>query len=355
MGMEKAPWIRKRRGEFEKFDNNEWKVIAEDDVCTLPKLSSQLWLTIYNLVMDPQCRQRYEMKSHRKDNLLRLRRFLNEIVFDQIPPLVELLRTLEELSITGHYTQMQTSNLPGQRPDPKDTISSAFFVELVAEVRETLLQMYRGRWARIAAQQKEEIFTKETEAELKRLPDMMCLPRLEGEDYEALEANVGDNDNVGKRKGSNSKDNWINEIARDIGIEPSGSTSTTSWSSSSTSTTSAESVPSTSTTSAESSSSTKAESSTTSSSTSTTAMTSSSSSTSSSASSTNKKKSVKKTDYDKENLLPERDVKNRINFDTPAMRELYEKVHPGSKDSPNSHAQAAGSYVGGGNDIDDMD
>ena len=77
--MEKAPWVRKRRGEFEKFEKNEWKIITEDELGRLPKLSVQLWLTIYNLVMDGQCRSRYEMKSHRKENLLKLRRFLNEV------------------------------------------------------------------------------------------------------------------------------------------------------------------------------------------------------------------------------------------------------------------------------------
>jgi len=63
--------------------------------------------------MDPQCRARYEIKSHRKENLLRLRRFLNEVIFDQLPPLTELLRTLEELAISGHLTQQAV--LPGQR------------------------------------------------------------------------------------------------------------------------------------------------------------------------------------------------------------------------------------------------
>ncbi|CAD7932624.1 unnamed protein product [Amoebophrya sp. A120] len=212
--MEKAPWVRKRRGEFEKFDKNEWKVIHEDDLCTLPKLSSQLWLTIYNLVMDPQCRQRYDMRSHRKDNLLKLRRFLNEIVFDQIPPLVELLRTLEELSITGHYTQMTQPTLPGQQRDNTDQISSAFFVELVAEIREALLQTYKGQWKQIATQQMETIFTKETKEEMQRLQDMIAIPRLE-EDPE--NEHLLKNEQFGDDK--KSMDEWIKEVAKERGID----------------------------------------------------------------------------------------------------------------------------------------
>eukprot|EP00392_Amoebophrya_sp_AT5.2_P015911 g16134.t1 len=191
--MEKAPWIE------------------EDDLCTLPKLSSQLWLTIYNLTMDPSCRNRYEMRSHRKDNLLRLRRFLNEIVFDQIPPLVELLRTLEELSITGHYTQMAQPTLPGQKADP-GSISSAFFVELVAEVREALLQTYRGRWGTIADRQMAEIFVKESPEEMKRLQDMICLPRLEGEDEELSTARQDLEESLGGK----SMEEWIAEVGKDL-------------------------------------------------------------------------------------------------------------------------------------------
>ncbi|CAD7954075.1 unnamed protein product [Amoebophrya sp. A25] len=282
--MEKAPWIRKRRGQFEKFEKNVWKVIEEDDLCTLPKMSSQLWLTMYNLIMDSQCRQRYEMRGHRKDNLLRLRRFLNEIVFDQIPPLVELLRTLEELAIAGQLTQVQTTNLPGQRPNPSDSISSAFFVELVAEVRESLMQRYRGRWESVARTQKEEIFTKETEAEMKRLPDLMCIPRLDDEDEpETLEARVGQNAFEGKK----TSDDWIAEVARDIGIEPRKPGSK-------------ESIGETTATASESE------------------------------------------NADKENAVPE------INFDTPAMRELYQKVHGRKGAPPTVDAVPQG-------DIDEMD
>ena len=38
----------------------------------------KVWLTIYNLIMDQECRSRYELTSFRKENLLRLRRYINE-------------------------------------------------------------------------------------------------------------------------------------------------------------------------------------------------------------------------------------------------------------------------------------
>lgn len=49
--------------------------------------------------MDPECRKKYELTDYRKNNLLRLRKYMNEILLDQLPNLSFMLRTLEELSI----------------------------------------------------------------------------------------------------------------------------------------------------------------------------------------------------------------------------------------------------------------
>merc|ERR1740121_2491415 len=98
-----------------------------DDEGRLPKLHTQVWLTIYNLVMDGECRSRYMMTSYRRENLLRLRRYINEVVVDQLPPLTNLHRTLEELSISGQFTGAG-QNMPAAAASP-------FVVELVAEAR----------------------------------------------------------------------------------------------------------------------------------------------------------------------------------------------------------------------------
>lgn len=43
--------------------------------------------------------RKYEMTSYRKQNLLRLRKYMNEVLLDQLPMLNEMLRGLEELNI----------------------------------------------------------------------------------------------------------------------------------------------------------------------------------------------------------------------------------------------------------------
>jgi hypothetical protein len=172
--MEKAPWVRKNKlnGRIEKFEDHEWQVVEADDEGRLPKLHTQVWLAIYNLIMDQECRSRYELSSVRRENLLRLRRYINEVVVDQLPPLTNLHRTLEELSISGRFTGADSSN----------TMASPFVVELVAEVREALLRTYEGRWQEVADQQMKDVFVKETPEELKRLSNMISIPKEMFED-----------------------------------------------------------------------------------------------------------------------------------------------------------------------------
>lgn len=162
--IEKAPWVKTNaRGEVMKFDKHEWVFVGEEDMGTLPELMVQCFLAVHNLTMDGECRSRYAMHSYRKENLLRLRRFLNEVVFDQVPPLANLLRTLEELSITGQFTGVSDNPTP-------------FVVEIIPEVRETLVQCYEGRYEAVAAEQRGTVFVRETQEELQSLVTMFTMP-----------------------------------------------------------------------------------------------------------------------------------------------------------------------------------
>eukprot|EP00929_Paragymnodinium_shiwhaense_P046737 TRINITY_DN23786_c0_g1_i1.p1 TRINITY_DN23786_c0_g1~~TRINITY_DN23786_c0_g1_i1.p1 ORF type:complete len:614 (+),score=124.73 TRINITY_DN23786_c0_g1_i1:62-1903(+) len=166
--MEKAPWVRKDRvtGRIQKFEDNSWENVPDDDEGRLPKMHTQVWITIYNLVMDADCRNRYELSSFRRENLLRLRRFINEVVVDQLPPLTNLHRTLEEMSISGRFTGAG---------DPQ--AASPFVVELVADARETIVRTYQDRWQEVADHQLKEVLVKESPDELKRLGQMISIPK----------------------------------------------------------------------------------------------------------------------------------------------------------------------------------
>ena len=44
-----------------------------------------MWLSIANLVVEPKSRAKYRFDEWRKDRLLTLKRFMNELLFDQMP------------------------------------------------------------------------------------------------------------------------------------------------------------------------------------------------------------------------------------------------------------------------------
>ena len=50
-------------------------------------LVMQVWLAINNLVVEPKARAKYNMDEYRKDKLVGLKRYLNELMFDQLPVL----------------------------------------------------------------------------------------------------------------------------------------------------------------------------------------------------------------------------------------------------------------------------
>jgi hypothetical protein len=58
----------------------------------------QVWLSINNLVVDPNCRAKYNLDDFRKEKLLQLRRFMNQLLIDQLPVLSDLQRVLDELA-----------------------------------------------------------------------------------------------------------------------------------------------------------------------------------------------------------------------------------------------------------------
>jgi len=69
--------------------------------------------------------RKYEITSFRKQNLLRLRKYMNEVLLDQLPMLADMLRGLEEMNIQQEPQALSTSN--------------AFIVQMLPEVRTRLL------------------------------------------------------------------------------------------------------------------------------------------------------------------------------------------------------------------------
>ena len=141
--LEIKPWIRTNsKGEEEKFEDQQWTVIKPHERGKLTKIEAQIWLTIYNMFMTNDTSRKYEMTNFRKQNLLRLRKFMNEVLLDQLPMLADMLRGLEELNIQGDPGAVSTSN--------------AFVVQTLPEIRTRLLA--NKNWREIADQQANTFF-----------------------------------------------------------------------------------------------------------------------------------------------------------------------------------------------------
>ncbi|KRX01979.1 hypothetical protein PPERSA_07624 [Pseudocohnilembus persalinus] len=167
--IEEKPWLRiNARNEREKYENSKWTVVPKSEYNKLPKLEAQVWITIYNLFMDPECRNKYELSEQRKNNLLRLRKYMNELLLDQIPNLSLMLRSLEELAI------MNTQTVPLNNP---------FVVEQIPKVKTALLENNKNKWAEIAQHQRENFFTQSQqslEEDMKKLSELYGQQIVEG-------------------------------------------------------------------------------------------------------------------------------------------------------------------------------
>eukprot|EP00656_Telonema_subtile_P053641 TRINITY_DN7820_c0_g1_i1.p1 TRINITY_DN7820_c0_g1~~TRINITY_DN7820_c0_g1_i1.p1 ORF type:complete len:381 (-),score=112.78 TRINITY_DN7820_c0_g1_i1:316-1458(-) len=122
--LQNAPWdYRTEEGETKRFIDNKWEVVDADDALRLNKYQAQVWLAVYNLVMDNSMRGKYDLNSHRKSTLMGLRKYFNATLIDQLPVLSDLQRTLEELNLV----------------EAPEAANQAFFVlEQVATMREGL-------------------------------------------------------------------------------------------------------------------------------------------------------------------------------------------------------------------------
>ena len=52
----------------------------------------QIWLAMYHLMCEEECRKRYHFNSMRKENILRARKYLNDVLLDQLPVLAGVQR-----------------------------------------------------------------------------------------------------------------------------------------------------------------------------------------------------------------------------------------------------------------------
>ncbi|CAA9989258.1 MYND finger protein, putative [Plasmodium knowlesi strain H] len=91
--LEKRPW---EHGNY-VFEGNEWVKREGNTLCTIEK---QLWLILYTLILTRNCQEKYEMTNYRRNNILKLRKYMNEPLHEQLPPMKTLHTFIEHLYIS---------------------------------------------------------------------------------------------------------------------------------------------------------------------------------------------------------------------------------------------------------------
>ncbi|XP_072203743.1 zinc finger MYND domain-containing protein 10 [Excalfactoria chinensis] len=147
--VEHCPWSCHEAGKCKKFDSGAWHVVPPEDQMKMTKLDGQVWLALLNLLLSPECQQKYHFDGFNKSQLLKLRAFLTDVLLDQLPNLVEMQRFLSHLAVTD------------PAPPRKDLV-----LEQVPVIRDHILKKNKGKWEAIAKHQVKHAFSP-TEEELK--------------------------------------------------------------------------------------------------------------------------------------------------------------------------------------------
>ena len=135
--IEHPPWTRARQADgkriWQKLDNGEWTDVPHDRLLDVTKLEAQAWFALYWLSMHQEIRKRYGFDAYRKQTLLRARRFVNDVLLDQIPVLADLQRFMDELAIVSapEPTAVRDRSLVERdgvfmRPRRLDAVDAAF-------------------------------------------------------------------------------------------------------------------------------------------------------------------------------------------------------------------------------------
>jgi len=84
--IENPPWTRRLdKGKWQKLIDLKWTNVPPIDLLKVTKLEGQPWITLYHLIAKTIFRERYHLNTFRKGQLLRVRKYINEMMLDQLP------------------------------------------------------------------------------------------------------------------------------------------------------------------------------------------------------------------------------------------------------------------------------
>ncbi|XP_053995372.1 zinc finger MYND domain-containing protein 10 [Hylaeus anthracinus] len=145
--IESHPWTRENEEGESMIYNGGWKKLKSSEEGKISKIEGQVWFGLRELLLNPKCAPYYEITEHRISQLLKLQKYLDESVLDQISPLIELKRWLSYLSVSS-------SRIKAPR---------AVNVELIPQIKTSIMEKYHKKWKKLAKHQSKFIYTTDAE------------------------------------------------------------------------------------------------------------------------------------------------------------------------------------------------
>ncbi|KDR20709.1 Zinc finger MYND domain-containing protein 10 [Zootermopsis nevadensis] len=141
--IEQKPWTKQGpSGKTLKFEDCKWQEINGEDNVKVTRAEAQTWLALRHLLLDVRCPAHYDINEYRKNQLIKLQCFMHDTLLDQLSPLVELKYWLAKLA---------SCNAPFTTRRP-------LLLEVIPQIKQTLLEKNNKRWKKIANRHVESMF-----------------------------------------------------------------------------------------------------------------------------------------------------------------------------------------------------
>jgi hypothetical protein len=122
--LELQPWLRKDTGvrppRVQKYKGGQFEDIKPEDQLVVVTVEAHAWFILHYLLCDRDARTKYQYTKSKKEIIMRIKKFLNETLIDQLPALVDVQRAVEELGFieppTGTEEKFKSTLLIEQVP-----------------------------------------------------------------------------------------------------------------------------------------------------------------------------------------------------------------------------------------------
>lgn len=159
------PWTKRTNGKWYKYIDNKWSEVEPAHLMDLTKTEAQIWLIIFDLLCNNDCRSCYEWNDYRRETILRCRKYLNAVLVDQLPVLSDVQRYLDELTI------MKTGSVDSKK---------SLILEIVPVITEEIYKSITNEKIEFIKEKVLISGDKEITEELKNLSDLYTNDNLDG-------------------------------------------------------------------------------------------------------------------------------------------------------------------------------